>query len=63
VTSGRAVLSVIPTQLAVEAAWTRFQKLAQQLRDQPGLVTDREFWERLLRAEIEWKNAFEAWVA
>jgi hypothetical protein len=54
---------VIPTQLAVEAAWTRFQKLAQQLRDQPGLVTDREFWERLLRAEIEWKNAFEAWVA
>jgi hypothetical protein len=54
---------VIPTQLAVEAAWTRFQRLAQQLMDQPGLVTDREFWERLLRAEIEWKNAFEAWVA
>jgi hypothetical protein len=57
-----AALSVVPTRpptkMEVNAAWRAFQKLGRELADDPKLIADRDFMERMARAEADWKRLF-----
>lgn len=41
-----------------DAAWARYQALAVKIIDEPQLLIDRAFRERLLAAELAWKDSF-----
>jgi hypothetical protein len=53
-----SALAVIPTIAAVDAAWERYRSLAAQVGDNPRILAERGFMEKLARAEAEWKQAF-----
>jgi hypothetical protein len=57
-----ALLSVIPTTDAVEAAWQRHADLLGQAVDNSAIMLNREYRERLALSEKEWKEAFLIWA-
>lgn len=57
-----ASVAIIPTQLAVDAAWDRYAALCRRLQGNIGLLTDRTFQQEMLIAENEWKEAFSKWL-
>lgn len=56
----RSNIIQLPTPAAVDQAWEKFSALGKQLSDKPTLLTDRDFMERLARAETEWRGLFNA---
>lgn len=46
------------SESAVDEAWEQYAVLARQLRDNPDLLSDRAFNERLARAHEKWRRLF-----
>jgi hypothetical protein len=42
----------------VETAWTAYQQLAVQLRDDPHLIADRTFNQDMARAHEKWRRLY-----
>lgn len=42
----------------VDEAWEQYQSLAVQLRDNPHLLADRSFNERMAKAHERWRRLF-----
>ena len=57
-----AAVAILPTNLAVEAAWERSRALKLALAGDASLADDADFMARLGAAEAEWTAAFEAWA-
>ena len=49
---------VLPTAIAIEAAWDRYRELMSAIVDHPELAINRQHMEETARAEQAWKNAF-----
>jgi hypothetical protein len=49
-----------PTKAQVNSAWLAFQSLQLEAIEDPKKLLDRDFFERLTRAEAEFKRLFNA---
>lgn len=52
------VLSLLPTQATVDAAWTRYQALVRAALDDPRLNADRRHVEETLKAHRAFADVF-----
>lgn len=57
-----AAIAILPTELNVEAAWSRYRELCLRLAASPDLEDDAAFTAELDAAAKDWQRAFAAWV-
>lgn len=51
-----AVVAILPTDAAIEAAWERYCAIARRVADQPELLYDREHCTELAYAWADWRD-------
>lgn len=53
-----AIVAILPTDIAIEAAWERYTAIARRVADQPMLLIDRDHCEEFAGAWAEWRDIF-----
>lgn len=53
-----SAVAVLPTRLAVDAAWADYVRLVREREAQPALMTDLEHSVAIVRAWRRWFDAF-----
>jgi hypothetical protein len=53
-----AVVAILPTDAAIEAAWERYTAIARRVADQPMLLVDRDHCEEFAIAWEAWRDLF-----
>lgn len=51
-----AVVAILPTDAAIEAAWERYCAIARRVADQPILLVDRDHCEEFADAWAAWRD-------
>jgi len=58
-----AAVAILPTRITVDDAWERYRTLLAPVIETPEKLLDREYAERIARAEFEWKEVYAAWLS
>lgn len=56
-----AAVLTLPTTQTVDAAWEHYATLMRQAVDDPTLLRNRSYMERVVDAENKWKELYSKW--